>query len=80
MTLRDIFGLIVRAIGVALIAAGLIDAGAAPFYALGLVTRPYTSPLSTAVGAISYLFAGLIIFLAARWFVRLAYGPPTDGR
>jgi phosphotransferase system glucose/maltose/N-acetylglucosamine-specific IIC component len=78
MTPKNILGLVVRLAGLASIFAGLLDIAHVVFVSLGFPTiRTYPTSGAAAAAAI-YLTIGAVVFFAARWIARLAYGA-SDG-
>ena len=74
MTERSVFRLMVRLIGLALIAFGLADAFGSLLGAVGLPIGRYYSAWDRAAAAVAYALSGLAFMLAANLITRLIYG------
>lgn len=74
MTVRDIFGLLVRTMGLVLILYGLFEAVSLVMHVLGISTRPEIKTISVAAAAGGYIFVGLIVIMFAKPITWLAYG------
>lgn len=70
---REIFRLIVRTIGVALIGFGLTDAFGSLLTFLKFQTDHYYSAADRASAAMAYFLSGLMFMLAANLLTRLIY-------
>jgi uncharacterized membrane protein len=74
MTVKDVFGLIIRTVGFVPIVYGLIDAVALVLSLLHLSTRPEIAPASIAIAMVGYILIGSVIIILAKPITRLAYG------
>jgi hypothetical protein len=74
MAERDIFRLIVRAVGTASIGFGLPDVTGSALSFFGLPVRPGLTALHVAAAGLAYLLPGLVILFAAPMIARLVYG------
>lgn len=75
MTVKDVFGLIVRTIGSLLIAYGLVDTVALVMRLADLSTgHPDVTTVAVAGAVVGYITIGLVIILLAGPITRLAYG------
>jgi len=74
VTVKDVFGLIVRTAGLSPILYGLFYAISAVFSLLGLSTHPEITFLQTAAAAGSYFALGIVIIVLADPITRLIYG------
>jgi len=70
---REIFRLIVRTVGVALIAFGVSDAVGSLLTYLKFQTDRYYTAADRASAALAYLLSGLLILLAADLLTRVVY-------
>lgn len=74
MTVKDIFGLIIRTVGLALIVFGAFDMVSLLFRLAGLETaHPEMSTVSVAVAAASFSILGVVVIVLANPITRLAY-------
>ncbi len=74
MTVRDVFGLIVRLVGLAFIVCGLMDLAHVVSVLIGLPTQS-NYPQSVTLAAAGFFFVlGAIFFAFANLITRLVYG------
>jgi hypothetical protein len=74
MSGRQLFGVVVRTLGLVVILVG----GHRVFYAFAssvLHFKSYYPPHVYLVAGLVYLVAGVVLMWRAEWFVRFAYGP-----
>jgi len=74
MAEREIFRLIVRAVGMISIGLGLPDLAESALSNFGLPLRPGVTALQVKGAGLAYLLPGLILLFAAPLIVRLVYG------
>jgi len=75
---RDIFGLIVRLCGFALIAYGVVFIVFTLAKLVGLPSRTLYSTSEETVAAVIYIVTGIAFLLGAELLTRLAYGRETS--
>ena len=76
MSVRNVFGLIVRVMGLALVLFGLLDLASLPLHLMGLSARPDVKAPQLAAAAVTYLVTGVAVICLANLITRLVYGRP----
>jgi uncharacterized membrane protein len=79
VTVKDVFGLIVRVAGLALILLALLDGTAAVLHLIGLSSHPESTATKVAAAGACYLLVGVLVVILADPITRLAYGRTKDG-
>ena len=74
MQARDIFGLLIRVAGFALVLFSLMFVWAIVTDLLGIPVKGSCGSVYNIAGMLTYMLPGLALFFAADWIVQLSYG------